>query len=196
MTGGEAAFVPHMISVEKTNEDLRAELGIPKDAIVFGRHGGKDTFDVSFAKAAVREISRKRKDIYFLFLGTKSFVFRSIFSKYKNVIFLPATTDELYKAKFINTCDAYLHARKQGESFGIAIGEFSVKNKPIFTWANSSEKSHIDILGDKAIIYQDKQDLMQLLNSFKPDPTKSWDAYSEQFSPEVVMAKFKSVFID
>ena len=196
MTKGIAPFVPHMIDVAHTDDDLRQELGIPKNAIVFGRHGGKDTFDVPFAKAAVQELSKKRKDIYFVFLGTKSFVFRSIFAKYRNVIFLPATTDEIYKAKFINTCDAYLHARKQGESFGIAIGEFSIRNKPVLTWADSEEKSHIDILGDKALIYKDKAELLNLLNDFKPDPTKDWDAYSEQYSAEVVMKKFKEVFID
>lgn len=196
MTNGTSPFVPHMIEVAKTDENLRSELGIPESAIVFGRHGGMDTFDVAFVKSAVRQIARKRKDLYFVFLGTKSFVFRSLFAKYRNVIFLPTTTDELYKAKFINTCDAYLHARKQGESFGIAVGEFSIKNKPVFTWAHSEEKSHIDILGDKAIIYEDKNDLKRLIDGFKPDPSKNWDAYSEQFSPEVVMKKFKSVFID
>lgn len=34
----------------------------------------------------------------------------------------------------------------QEESFGMAVGEFSIKNKPIITWALSNEKSHIDFL--------------------------------------------------
>src|SRR5690606_2780639 len=122
-------------------------LAIPKDAIVFGRHGGDTTFDIPFAKQVVKKLARERSDVYFVFLGTKSFVFRHLFRPYKNVIFLPTTTEEIYKSKFINTCDAYLHARKQGESFGIATGEFSVKNKPVITWSGSKERSHIDILG-------------------------------------------------
>lgn len=196
MTGGESPYVPHMIHVEKDNFNLRKELGIPEDAIVFGRHGGEKTFDIPFVKSVVKQISKKRKDVYFLFLGTNSFIFRNIFRPYKNIIFLPTTVDDIYKTKFINTCDAYLHARKQGESFGIAVGEFSVLNKPVVTWANSRENSHIEILGDKALIYRDKKDLEEIIENFTPDNTKNWDAYSEEFSPEKVMKKFKSVFID
>jgi glycosyltransferase involved in cell wall biosynthesis len=196
MTNGVAPFVPHMIAVDKTSLDLRDELNIPKDAIVFGRHGGETTFDLPFVKKLIVEISKKRKDIYFVFMGTNSFVFKSIFSPYKNIIFLPKSQDELYKAKFINTCDAYLHARKQGESFGIAVGEFSICNKPVITWANSDEKSHIDILGDKAILYNDANDLNGIIQNFKVDTSKDWDAYSAEYSAEKVMDKFKSVFID
>jgi glycosyltransferase involved in cell wall biosynthesis len=196
MTNGVAPFVPHMIAVDKTSLDLRDELNIPKDAIVFGRHGGETTFDLPFVKRLIIEISKKRKDIYFVFMGTNSFVFKSVFTPYKNIIFLPKSQDELYKAKFINTCDAYLHARKQGESFGIAVGEFSICNKPVITWANSDEKSHIDILGDKAILYNDANDLNEIIQNFKEDNSKDWDAYSAEYSAEKVMDKFKSVFID
>lgn len=196
MINGLAPFVPHMISVEKTNENLREELGIPKEAIVFGRHGGETTFDIPFVKKQIIEISKKRKDIYFLFLGTNAFVFKSFFTPHKNIIFLPKSQDEVYKAKFINTCDAYLHARKQGESFGIAIGEFSICNKPIITWKGSEEKSHIDILGDKAFLYTDEKELNDIIQNFKKDSTRDWDAYSKTFSPERIMDKFKSVFID
>ena len=109
---------------------------------------------------------------------------------------MQATIDINYKVKFINTCNAYIHARTQGESFGIAVGEFSIKNKPIITWSLSEEKSHLEILGDKAITYSNFDDFYSILNEFKPDNTKNWDAYSNKFSPEVVMNKFKSVFID
>ncbi len=196
MTNGNAPFVPHMIHIEKSEFNLRKELNIPEEAIVFGRHGGNKTFDLGFVKSIVKQIARKRKDIYFLFLGTNSFVFKNIFRPYKNIIFLPTTVDDIYKAKFINTCDAYLHARKQGESFGIAVGEFSVSNKPILTWANSEEKSHIEILGDKALVYQDKEKLTDIIENFTPNSTLNWDAYSEAYAPEKVMEKFKKVFID
>lgn len=66
MTNGVAPFVPHMISIEKTEANLRDELNIPKDAIVFGRHGGDTTFDLPFVKKLIIEISKKRKDIYFV----------------------------------------------------------------------------------------------------------------------------------
>jgi hypothetical protein len=196
MSHGKSPYVPHMISLPQVTDDLRAELNIPKNAIVFGRHGGAETFDIKFVKKTVAKISRNRKDLYFIFLGTNPFVKKNIFRPYKNVIFLPATVDEIYKTKFINTCDAYLHARQQGESFGIAIGEFSIKNKPIITFKNSDEKSHLDILGKKALLYEDTNSLYNLLNTFTPKPELDWDCYTKEFSPTAVMDKFKKVFID
>lgn len=196
MTNGVSPFVPHIVAVEKSNQNFRKELQIPDDAIVFGRHGGAKTFDLAFVKSVVKQVTRERKDIYFLFLGTNSFIFRTLFRPYKNIIFLPTTVNPSIISKFINTCDAYLHARKQGESFGIAIGEFSISNKPILTWADSHEKSHIDILGEKALLYNEKSDLISLLKNFVPDSSKNWDAYSEKYSPNVVMEKFKNVFVN
>lgn len=40
MTGGVAPFVPHMIDLPDVSIDLRSELGIPRDSLVFGRYGG------------------------------------------------------------------------------------------------------------------------------------------------------------
>ncbi len=204
MTKGRSPFVPHMIHVEDSEEDLREELGIPRDAIVFGRHGGKETFDLKFMQKVVYQIAEERKDVYFLFLGTKQFKDKRKLWRFsreevipkENVLFLPSTIDKLYISKFINTCDAYLHARKQGESFGIAVGEFSVKNKPVITWSGSKEKSHIKILGEKAILYANKKEAYSVLNEFKKDTATNWDAYSELYSPSEVMRKFKEVFID
>ncbi len=195
MSKGELPFVPHIVDLPEVDGDLRSELNIPKDAIVFARYGGAETFDIKFVMDAVKKTALKNKKIYFIFMGTDEFVKRNFFRPYKNIIFLPPTTDVERKIKFINTSDAFLHARTQGESFGMAIGEFSIKNKPIITWSGSDEKSHLEILGDKAILYKDKEDIMQVLNSFTPDNSKNWDCYSDYFNPRIVMDKFESVFL-
>lgn len=196
MTGGKAPFVPHMINLPNVSGDLREELGIPKDALVFGRYGGEGTFDLKFVHKVIAQVARQNKNIYFLFMGTKPFVRKNIFRPYKNIIFLPASIDLNYKSKFINTCDAYLHARKQGETFGVAIGEFSVKNKPIITWGGSDECCHLKILGDKALIYNKEDDLKDILVNFNVDDSINFDCYSQFYSPQAVMQKFKNVFID
>lgn len=196
MTGGQSPYVPHMIHLPDTKEDLREVLNIPKDAIVMGRYGGGDTFDIKFVKKLVAKIARSEKNIYFIFMGTNAFVRKNIFRPYHNIIFLPANIDLNYKAKFINTCDAYLHARKQGESFGIAIGEFSIKNKPIITWGGSEEKSHLQILGDRALIYNNSDDLKEIILNFNNISNSNWDCYSQFFNPKTVMYKFNNVFIE
>ena len=45
---------------------------------------------------------------------------------------------------------------KMVETFGLAVAEFSVANKPIITYGNSKDNEHLRILKDKAIIYNDE----------------------------------------
>ena len=196
MSNGHIPFVPHIVNLPDIKGNLREELGIPKDAVVFARYGGRETFDIDFVHKAVKKVARKNKNIYFLFMGTDCFVKRNIFRPYRNIIFLPPTLDIDRKVKFINTSDAFLHARRQGESFGMAIGEFSIKNKPIITWALSDEKSHIDILKEKSILYHNQNDLENILSNFQPDNNTDWDCYSKVFNPTSVMKKFEEVFIN
>jgi hypothetical protein len=165
-------------------------LGIPTDGFVFGRNGGLETFDIAFVKEAIREVIDERSDIWFVFQCTEKFI------DHERVIFLPPSTDSDYKVKFINTCDVMLHARTVGESFGMACGEFSIKNKPIITWWGSPERSHIDILGDIGIYYNTKDDVIDILLNISKDDIRNrdWNAYRE-YEPEKVMNKFKQVYL-
>ena len=125
--GLNVPVVPHIVrrrACEGT--DLRAELGIPPDATVFGRHGGYDVFDILEAREAVLSVARQRADIYFVLLNTKPLRMdeygQAAWDKLpRNIIHLEATLDEARKAAFILTCDAMIHARRSGESFGLAV---------------------------------------------------------------------------
>lgn len=182
--------VPYMVTLPKHDKNLRKELNIPEDAIVFGRHGGIETFDIQYAHQAVREIAKKRKDIYFLFLNTEKFTGDNL----KNVIYLDGTDDLDYKVSFINTCDAMIHARKKGETFGLAVAEFSIMNKPIITCKNGVETAHVQMLGKKGKYYTNKQELSSQLLNFKKNSKFDWNCYKE-YSPEKVMQKFKKIFL-
>jgi glycosyltransferase involved in cell wall biosynthesis len=195
MTCGKYPFVPHMVNFEKnTDEDLRTELGIPKNAKVFGYYGGAQSFNIAFAQKLVEKIAGKHKDVYFLFMGVDSFVKKSWWqSSLKNVLFLPPKSDVLYKQKFINTCTAMLHARERGETFGISVAEFAIKGKPIITFADSPERNHILELGKNAYYYNDAKSLKEIL--LEQDLTLSAKESYEKFLPEPVMEKFKNVFL-
>lgn len=184
-------FVPHMIERPRTTGSMRADLGIPEDAVVFGRYGGSDTFDIDFAQAVVADVAVSHPERYFLFMNTNQFC-----PPRKNIIYLDGTADMGEKERFIGTCDAMLHARRQGESFGLAVGEFSIRGKPVITWFDSPERNHIGVLGKKGIYYRTHEHLRHILVNFKPDPSQNWDAYSEHFSPEVVMEQFRRVFLE
>jgi hypothetical protein len=215
MTNGKSPFVPHIVDIKKVSYDLRKELNIPINAIVFGRYGGETTFDLSFAKIAVYWFALLNPKKIFLFLGTENFIeqrlyyrkvkwwtkllFPIVFPKnqFKNIIFLPSTSDMAYKSAFINTSDAMLHAGIQGETFGLACGEFSIHNKPIITCNHPkcSALAHVQILGKKGVFYRNIIELWQILSTFEPQKNENFDAYSEKYNPETVMQQFKQVFL-
>jgi hypothetical protein len=184
--------VPHIVKLPEINGDLRGDLGIPIDAMVFGCHGGAESFDLVFVKDCVADAVRRRRNVYFLFLNITPFI------QHERVIFLPGSADMAHKVKFINSCDAMLHARKQGETFGLACAEFSLRNKPVLTFAHSGERNHIEVMGERAYLYDDPSSLMELLTGLTPTELRGrdWDCYSQHFSPEKVMCRFQKVFID
>jgi hypothetical protein len=120
------------------------------------------------------------------------------FLSHERAIFLPGNPDPEFKTRFINSCDAMIHAQRLGESFGLACGEFSSRDKPVITFGGSYGRSHIEILGDKALLYNNKQELVLILLSLTKQfiGARNWDSYSEQFAPGPVMEKFKRVFLD
>ena len=194
--------LPYIITLPETYEDgrpivedFREKLNIPKDAIVFGRHGGFDTFDIPQAQRAVERVSRENPNIYFLMMHTKPFC-----SSRPNVIHLPKCSDAIEKVKFINTCDAMVYGRSEGESFGVAIGEFSIKNKPIFgtyTYPRMGSLMHRYILQDRAYWYNSEEELVTQMLSFTPEErnrvkNEDWNMY-KQYSPENVMKIFESM---
>lgn len=195
MTNGNSPFVPHMVNFEcDTEEDLRKELNIPTKAKVFGYYGGASSFDIDFVQQSIDQLSKKDKNYYFIFMGVAKFLKPRWWQRLNpNVIFLPATSDILRKLKFINTCDALLHARKRGETFGITVAEFALKGKPIITFADSPEKAHLIELENNAYLYRDKKELVEILTN--ADLRLSAKENYRKFLPAKVMEKFQSVFI-
>jgi len=181
-------YVPHMINLPDCDENLRDQLGIPEDAIVFGRNGGFETFDIGFVKQVIIDIVNHKKNIFFIFQYTEEFY------EHPQIIYLPGNFDLNFKVKFINTCDAHLHARKHGESFGLTCGEFSIKNKRVLTWGGSPERNHIDTLGSDGIIYNDYEDLYNLILNFNRNDDFKTNTYDD-FLPRPVMDRFYEKYI-
>ena len=189
---GKIPFVPHMVCKNPETQNLRDELGINKDSTIFGYHGGSDSFNISFVHRAVYEHAMRNSNNYFLFLGPTRFC-----PSLPNIIHFPYTHDMSFKGKFINTCDAMIHARDRGETFGLSVAEFSCANKPVITYFNSPEQQHIDILQDTGIYYSNKDHIDYIFDNLKNiiDSGKNYDVYSTAFSPQNVMKKFQEVFI-
>ena len=193
--GGEHPYVFHIIEKECKDEEanLKKELNIPTDGVVLGRHGGADTFNLSFAYEPIAKALEHNPNLYFVFLNT------NVFYQHERIKYLPWTMDEREKARFVNTCDAMIHARFDGEIFSLSTAEFSVRNKPIITWdghAPHYDRGHIEILKDKALYYTDASSLFDLLKNIDKEQLqhKDWDAYKDIYSPSNVMKQFDSIF--
>lgn len=175
--------IPHIVHLPDNNENLRNELNIPQDAIVYGRYGGITEFNITEVHAAIKEYIHL-DNCYFLFMNTDKFY------EHPRIIYLDKNVDLNYKVKFINTCDAMIHARQMGETFGLSLAEFSMKNKPIIT-CMSGDLEHIYILREKAIIYNSKEELMNIFKNIRYiiQSRNDWNAY-QLYSPERVMNLF------
>lgn len=197
--------VPHMVHLPDHAGSLREELGIPEHATVFGRYGGFELFDIEFVHQIIKRIVSDSDNIYFLFMNTKPFYRSWIRRSHAQIIHLSPTVSLKRKVEFINACDGMLHARSSGETFGLSVAEFSIKNKPVITWKPSHQDNkgryyddaHLDMLGDKAITYSDGDDLYNILMNFESSQMRKmdWDAYSSKYGPKRVMSLFNRVFL-
>ena len=179
-----------LLNLPENNLNMRKLLNIPPNAIVFGGYGGKNQFNIPYVQKVVYNIAQKNKNIFFLFANFKSFC-----PKLSNIIHLPIIIDLNEKVNFINTCDAMLWARSDGETFGQAIAEFSIKNKPVIT-SKIGFLSHVKYLGNKGIWYSNEKNLTEILLNFNPkiEEQKDWNAYRD-YTPEKVMRKFDQIFL-
>ena len=188
---GKFPVVPHMIHLfSSSGRNMRNELNIPENAVVFGGYGGQDNFSIPFARVAVYNIALHNPHIFFLFANFDRFC-----DPLPNIIHLPMIVDLEEKVRFINTTDAMLWARYDGEVMSIAMGEFSIMNKPIICM-NIGSPGHVYLLKEKAIWYHDIESLCKILLNFNPEieRKKDWNAYKE-YTPEKVMQIFKDVYL-
>jgi len=183
-----APYVSHIINLPETDDTLRTKLNIPKDAIVFGRTGGTYSWNIPFVNDVIKEIVNLNNNYYFLFVNTTPFI------QHERVLFIEPFTDLLLKRKFINTCDAMIHARQEGESFGIAVGEFSFCNKPVITYSQSPEKNHLVTLGDKGLYYNDYSTLKSIFMNPGLFFNRDFNAY-KNYTPQKIMHYFNEIFI-
>jgi len=171
---------------------LRHQLGIPAAATVYACYGGASSFDLEFVRQdVIPNVLQIRPDIHFLFMNFKRFI------SHPRVHFLPRSTDIRFKENFVAASDAMLHARRQGESFGLACAEFSAQGKPIFAYRNTPDRHPQFVLGDAMHLYSNSDELVgQLLSFDRLAPSHPGVcAYLDRYSPDAVMEAFDRFLI-
>lgn len=186
-------FVPHMISLKPNiiQKDMRNKLNIPKDALVFGRHGGMDTFNLSFVHNCIKNIVNNFSNIYFVFVNT------FIFYSHPNIIYLSSISDIEIKNSYLQTLDAYIEASNLGHTFGIAILEACINDIPIICYESPDiwNRNHINNLGDKGIYFTNQENLYNILTNFKRNKNINYKKCAYNYTPKKVMSIFYDMFI-
>ena len=183
-------YLPHMVGMTPIlhKRNLRKRLKIPENAIVIGRHGGMDTFNLEFVRGCIAQIVSSTDNIYFLFMNTP------VFFHSPKIIHLDRNSDLDFKEEFINSCDAGIEASTLGHTFGLSCAEFSVNNKPMLIYnGNVWNNAHIKIMGDKGIYFKTKEDLLFLIQiiSGKKYDKKDLNAYRD-FTAEKIAGEFQT----
>jgi hypothetical protein len=180
--------LPNVIEVSDEHGDMRANLNIPETAIVFGRYGGYRQFNIGYVKDTVIKTAKENGHIYFVFMNTEPFS-----ENVPNIIYLPGTRDLRVKRRFINTCNAMLHGRAEGETFGCACGEFALCKKWVIT-AASGDVAHVKLLRKQVLLYESPSSLEHVLVNFKKlhdrDPTPNYHSYGD-YVPNMVMSHLR-----
>lgn len=190
-------FVPYMINMPTHDYDFRSELDLPTDAIVIGRYGGIETFNIPFVKDAIKTVLDKRDNIYFLFLNTEKFI------NHPRCQFFDPIIDPHYKLQFIQTCDAFLHARDYGETFGLSVLEFATQNKQIISYFNKElqcshplgGQAHFLYLGDNCHKFTDEPTLLEILLNLEKNNPFDTTYLNDVYSPKQVIDQFNKVFL-
>lgn len=184
-------FVPHIVNLPKHKQkDVRKQLNISDDKIVVGRYGGFYQFDIPFVHEIINFIVHSDTKFVFVFVNTRKFI------DHPNVIFLDPILDPQDKTDFICACDAMIHARSDGESFGLSVCEFLFHNKPVISFGNVRDKNHVTLLKDYRLIFNNQYELIENIFKLKHGMYKmNYSDIVHDFSPQKVMDKFKQVFL-
>eukprot|EP00668_Euglena_longa_P019708 GGOE01024498.1.p1 GENE.GGOE01024498.1~~GGOE01024498.1.p1 ORF type:complete len:400 (-),score=85.57 GGOE01024498.1:235-1434(-) len=205
---------PHERRNSSTYENLRSKFGVKDSDHLLCRHGGPNTFDIGFVRDCIPRFLDEFPTLHILLmntdrqlrrhalkspsLGSKRKPFYSRLQEHPRLHFLDSRVDDKERLEYFEACDGMLHARSVGETFGLAVAEMSVHNRPVIT-STLGAQEHIHILGKKGFIYSDPSSLRQRIHQVLSIPrrellAKDWNAY-RMFMPRPVMQAFDDIFI-
>ena len=151
---------PSPSPLPKHDENMRTELNIPENAIVFGLVYKSTTFFNLFIYRVIFNIIKYCPNIYFIFVNDR------IKSYEINIINLSKFNDLHETVKFINTCDAIIWGLNY-ENIFTSIEEISKFNIPIIAHTEcEKEISYSYLFGPKIIWYSNEDEFTQIFINF------------------------------
>jgi glycosyltransferase involved in cell wall biosynthesis len=181
-------WVPFGVDMPLPDDSLRSEWGISEEARICIRLGGETTFDIPWVQNVIIDLLENDLNFYFIGYNTNKFI------NHKRALFFPAINSKQEKANALHSSDIFLHARKQGESFGMAILEAMQVKVPVIAWKGGWDKNHTKILSNESL-YKNENDLrLKLKQGLSMEAVRANGLESEKYRPSETIKIFKRVF--
>lgn len=197
-----AGFFYSPIEEPLTKDDLRAELGIPREAFVIGRVGRPDPgIHDPISLKAFQRIQDERS--YFVALSPpENMIADAKKLGIKNFIAVPPV-DQVGLSKFYNTLDVLAHARRDGETFGCNIAEAMMHGKPVVSHISAFMNAHTEIIGDAGHVCElnDWEDYARELERLRDDfryrrelSSRAQERASREFEVKALSQKLETLY--
>ena len=187
-------FLPHVCNVKNVVPNRNLLSGIDDDSFVVLRYGGWDSFDNAWVQDELLNFVEQHKNAVALMVNTKPFC------SHKRIRFLQKFTNPLERDHLLAACDVFIHARNQGESFGLSLVEAMQANKQVLSWSGGKDQNHVELLRSSGALFANKLELQSKLefmySGVKLVDTKLLSSRSQQFRPEIIAPKFESLLLD
>ncbi len=195
-------IVSHPITMSKTNESFRQELGVTKK-FIYGFHQRND--DNIFSPIPLNAFKKISNDTnHFILLGGGE--------KYKqqakelgiiNITFLTHNSDPNYIYKFLNTLDVYAHGRKDGEVNSTAMAEAMFYGLPIISHWSEINNGHIECIGEAGLVVKTVDEYVNEMKKLATDKEyllmrqiKAKERFLEKYELSGQMKNIENIYLD
>ena len=189
---GSFQYLPHIVSLPGAQRNLRSEWGFPEDAIIGGRHGAKDTFDVPMVQNLIKILLCENKKLCFVFANTNQFI------EHPRVKFLPSLLSRIETSEYLSSLDFFVHARHRGETFGLSLLEAMLSKVPVFSYSKGIDGNHRFLLRrSPQSQFQTSEQLRVLINQLPSyqDVQLNFEI-AKRYSPSIVMQRWQLLLLE
>lgn len=188
------------VPVKKTSDkNLRKELGISEDTIVFGFHQRNDNGLFSPVQLdAFSKLEKECDDVMMLVLnGCDLYKKQAENLNIKNIKFIPYQ-DEV--SPFLNTLDVYAHGRKDGETYGMVLAEAMLHGLPCISHTTPYYNAMNSVIGSGGFVVNSGHEYFQvmedmLIDSYRNATSKNaLRIANENYTYDIVIPKIEEVW--